>query len=249
MPGYQDYVRFVIVGTERSGSNFLRGLLNAHPDVVALGEIFREHGAIGWDIRGYPRSGKTLAMIEAHPVAFLKQTLFRRYPSHLEAVGFKLFYHHARDEAWRSVWNYLQTDREIRIIHLKRRNMLKAYLSRCMADRTGKWVHTHGGEGPAVSISLDYEDCLEAFERTRHHEEACDTFFSGHDALALTYEDMADDYTAQFKRVQAFLGLDPRAVKPATFKQSRSPLSQSISNYTELKRRFSGTPWAGFFDH
>jgi LPS sulfotransferase NodH len=249
MPGHQDYVRFVIIGTDRSGSNFLRGLLNAHPSALALGEIFRGHGTIGWDIRGHPRSRKTLALFEAQPAAFLQQTLFRCYPRHLKAVGFKLFYHHARDGAWRSVWDFLKTDRGIRVIHLKRRNMLEAYLSRCRADRTGNWINTHGAEEAEVSIPLDYEGCLEAFEQTRRHEQACDRLFAGHDTLGLTYEDLAGDYAAQFGRVQAFLGLEPRAVKPTTFKQSRAPLPQAISNYAELRRRFTGTPWAGFFDH
>ncbi len=247
--GHQAYVRFVIIGTERSGSNFLRGLLNAHPTAVALGEIFREHGTIGWDIRGYPRSRKTLALIEADPVAFLRQTLFRRYPKRLRAVGFKLFYHHARDDTWRSVWDYLKTDREIRIIHLKRKNMLKAYLSRCRANRTGSWVNTHGAEEAAVSVPLDYEDCLDSFERTRRHEQACDTIFSRHDKLELTYEELASDYVEQIYRVQTFLGLAPSPVEPTTFKQSREPLSRAISNYAELRRRFSDTPWADFFDN
>ena len=246
--GQQDYVRFVIIGTGRSGSNFLRGLLNAHPSALALGEVFREHGRIGWDIRGYVRSRKAMAMFETQPVRFIEQVLFRRYPVRLNAVGFKLFYHHARDEAWASVWDYLRDDKEIRVIHLKRENLLRVHLSRCQATRSGQWINTRGGREAAEPMELDYDACLAMFETTRGHEEACDALFAGHELLGLTYEDLAADRAGQMSRVQGFLGLPRMAVQPSTYKQSTQPLSRAIRNYEDLKRRFAGTRWEGFFE-
>jgi hypothetical protein len=37
-------------------------------------------------------------------------------------------------------------------------------------------------------------------------------------------------------------------VIPETFKQSRQPLSQAITNYFELKERFKGSPWESYFE-
>jgi hypothetical protein len=50
------------------------------------------------------------------------------------------------------------------------------------------------------------------------------------------------------KRPPNFLDTDFEAAKPATFKQANQPLLQMISNYSELKERFTGTPWEAFFE-
>jgi hypothetical protein len=44
---HRDYTRFIILGRSRSGSNYLRGLLNSHRRIVAFGELFRSDEAIG----------------------------------------------------------------------------------------------------------------------------------------------------------------------------------------------------------
>ncbi len=246
--GQRKYVRFVVVGTGRSGSNFLRGLLNAHPAALALGEIFREHGRIGWDIRGYPRSRKVMTLFERQPARFIEQVVYRRYPGGLNAVGFKLFYHHARDESWAPVWDYLKDDKDIRVIHLKRKNLLKVHLSQCKADRTGRWINTRGVREATEPIELDHDGCLAMFEETRSDEEACDRLFAEHELLGMSYEDLTTDEAGQIVRVQTFLGLPSMPVKPSTYKQSSLPLIRSISNYEDLRRRFAGTPWEGYFE-
>jgi hypothetical protein len=49
-------------------------------------------------------------------------------------------------------------------------------------------------------------------------------------------------------KVQAFLGLQTQAMKPATVKQEQKQLAQRIANYGELKAQFAGTTWAPFFE-
>jgi hypothetical protein len=41
LPGQLHYTRFLVVGRSRTGSNLLRSLLSAHPQVEAYGEVFR----------------------------------------------------------------------------------------------------------------------------------------------------------------------------------------------------------------
>lgn len=57
--GQTDYTRFVIIGRSRTGSNFLRGLLNSHPNIVCKSEEYR-----GWD-------GKTKGVL--NPVDHLEK--------------------------------------------------------------------------------------------------------------------------------------------------------------------------------
>ncbi len=64
----------------------------------------------------------------------------------------------------------------------------------------------------------------------------------------MVYEDLSQDYESEMKRVQEFLELDHEALKPNTLKQSSLSLSESISNYFELKEKFENIHWESFFE-
>lgn len=245
--GKAEYTRFVVLGRSRVGSNLLRNLLNAHPQVIAFGEVFRDPANLDWDHRGYFQSRSIGSLVQRDPLRFLETRLFGRYPADIGAAGFKLFYYHARDAGFAGVWPYLQKRRDLRVIHLKRRNVLQTHLSRKRAAMTDRWVNTSGlVEGPAV-IHLDYEECLKDFEQTRAWEESCDQAFASHQVLQVQYEQLADDHRSEMERIQAFLGVPLKQVNPSTFRQTRQRLSDTIANYAELRTRFSGTAWADCF--
>ena len=245
--GRTDYVRFVVLGRSRVGSNLLRGLLNAHPQAEAFGEIFRDDNSLDWDHAGHFQSRSAHSMLRQDPVKFLDAKVFGRYPSAIRAVGFKLFYYHARNGHKAAVWPYLQDRTEIRIVHLKRRNLLRTHLSRQRAAVTDQWVNTSGQPDSGVVVRLDYEECLKDFVQTRTSEEESDRAFADHPIFHLEYETLVGDYGAEIRSLQDFLGLEPRAVTPSTFQQTRQPLSAVIANYAELREKFAGTQWAEFF--
>ena len=122
--GQSDYARFIVLGRSRVGSNLLRGLLNAHPSIETYGEIFRDCGCLDWDHLGYFQSSSMRSLIVRDPVTFLDQRVLGRYPGAVRAVGFKIFYYHARDGAHAAVWPYLQRRADLKVIHLKRANLL-----------------------------------------------------------------------------------------------------------------------------
>lgn len=243
-----DYGRFIILGRSRVGSNLLRSLLNAHSQIEAYGEIFRNREAMDWDHLNVLQSEKMRQMVLRDPAAFLDEKVFRKYPGETAAVGFKIFYYHAREGSWEPVWPYLLAQKELRVIHIKRRNILKTHLSRKRAEITDSWVNTTGAPEKPVSVTLDYEECLADFERTRAWEEAADAQFANHLLLQLAYEDLAHDYEGEMRRVFDFLDVAYEAVRPSIHKQSRQTLAEAITNYDELKQQFAGTPWAEFFN-
>lgn len=247
--GHTDYTRFILLGRSRVGSNFLRGLLNAHSQAVVLGELFQNRQAIGWAMEGFPGDGRTLAQFLHRPVTFLQDKVWRHYPETVRAVGFKIFYYHARDPEWTAVWDALGRDKDLRVLHLKRRNLLEIHLSRQRALLSDQWVHTEAGQRQAVgAIELDYAACLADFEQTRAWEEAGDAFFAGHPRLTLTYEELAAETEAEMRRVFTFLGLPLAPAQAQTAKQRQRPLAEAIANFDELKTKFAGTPWAEFFE-
>jgi LPS sulfotransferase NodH len=251
--GNQDYVRFIILGRSRTGSAFLRALLNSHSQITTFGEIFRDPEAIGWGLPGYSQSRKALSFAQTQPIDFLETRIFRKYPKLTSAVGFKIFYYHAHSKSWKDVWAYLKSQQDIRIIHMKRANILETHLSRKRAGLTNIWEADQSQKRLNIDdynqpISLNYEECLEDFIRTRKWESEYDAFFQNHLKIEIEYEDLAQNTTGEMKKILDFLGTRYEELKPATTKQSRLTLSQAISNYNELKEKFKETPWFEFFD-
>ena len=247
--GHSDYHRFVVVGVARTGSTLLLNLLNAHHTVVAFGELFRGDGAIGWDIPPFvtQQSLRFRRMAETQPLEFLEHAVFRPWPREVAAVGFKLFYYHARCGRQVMVWDYLRTEPGLAIIHIKRRNILEQYVSLRVAHATNVWSTAKQPDGSAEPISLVPEDCLRHFEEVRAQEEACDAFFTGCRVLTLTYEDLVADRAAAMKAVGAHLGLSLESAKPGIVRQRTQPLSHAIANYDELREFFAGSAWESFF--
>jgi LPS sulfotransferase NodH len=245
--GSKEYTRFIILSRSRTGSNFLRGLLNAHSQVITYSEMFKNNRAIEWGFPGYNDTKATIALFQNDPVQFLEKKVFTKYPRKIAAVGFKLFYYHAKDRQWNGLWSYLKEDTGLKIIHLKRRNILETHLSRQRAMLTDNWANISGERQEQPAIALDYAECLKDFKQTRDWEREYDLYFSKHPMLEVFYEDLSQSYHAEIQRVQEFLGLCFEPVAPKTFKQGILPLSKSITNFAELKEKFSGSAWEEFF--
>jgi LPS sulfotransferase NodH len=246
--GHEDYTRFIILGRSRTGSNLLRGLLNSHPGAVVFGELFQSRESIGWGFADYRQTGRQVALFQRNPVAFVQSEIFRKFPTQVAAVGFKLFYYHAQDDDWRTLWTYLSDDKALHVIHIKRANLLRTHLSRKRAAVTDRWVNVDGRAERYAPISLDYAECLADFVQTRAWESEYDELFAAHPRLTVWYEALSADTDAEVQRIQTHLRLPIEAVIPETYRQANQPLSASIANFQELKQRFSGTEWEAFFE-
>jgi hypothetical protein len=189
-----------------------------------------------------------LSLLRRNPAAFLDTKLFGRYPASTRAVGFKIFYYHARGAEQSMVWDYLRGRLDLKVIHLKRLNVLQTHLSRKRAAMTNRWVNPSSVPDEAVPpVILDYDECLRDFAQTRQWEGEHDRAFADHPRLEVQYDRLVTDIEPEAYAVQRFLGVDTRPVEPATFPQTRQPLSAAIANYAELKARFLGSPWEQFF--
>ncbi|MFN3241874.1 MAG: sulfotransferase [Planctomycetota bacterium] len=87
--------RFIILASQRTGSNLLRSLLDSHPDVTAYAEVFLKDHSWFENQHGPKDSPALVAERDADPVAFAQKHVFRDYEESVKAVGFKLFYQHA----------------------------------------------------------------------------------------------------------------------------------------------------------
>jgi LPS sulfotransferase NodH len=250
IPGTSRYRKFVIVGTARTGSTLLINLLRNHGHVRVFGELFRSQDAIGWDVKPFAtlQSSDVVSLYRADPVAFLENHVFCRWPRPCRAVGFKLFYYHARTPEHSVVWDYLEADPELRVIHLRRRNLLAQYYSLRLAHQTNSWTKSATPKGDPMPMTIDPQECRDHFGWVRALEEDCAASFAQHDVHDVWYEDLVGDQQRTMAGIQDFLGLARHAAKPTIARQRNTPLRVAIANYDDLSKALIRTPWSVFFD-
>lgn len=248
--GTSRYRKFVIVSTARTGSTLLVNLLKSHSQVCVFGELFRSANEIGWDVKPFRtfQRADIVSLYRTNPVAFLDGYVFRRWPRTCRAVGFKLFYYHARTPEHSVVWDYLAADPEVCVLHLRRRNLLAQYYSLRLAHQTNSWTKSAMRKGDAETMTMDAQECRDHFGWVRALEEQCAVFFSCHDVHDIWYEDLVSDQERTIGALQDVLGLTRQYVRPTIARQRTTPLHHAIANYDELNRELADTPWAVFFD-
>lgn len=229
--GHEDYQRFVLLSRSRTGSNLLISLLNAHPGIRAEWEVFaRTHGQ--------------------DPLNILAR-IYGKQPHYVKARGFKLFYYHPLDQDGDDLWEELGEDRQLRVLHLKRRNILRTLVSRKIAGVQDIWaagsaVQPRRERPKATRFSV--AELEEGFRETRDWEAKGDRTFRNHPLLPVYYEDLVADRQACLGEVLDFLRLPRLPLRSDMRKQNPERLADLIANYAELKAAFAGSEWQRFFD-
>ncbi len=247
--GQDNYQKFIVLTRARTGSNFLVSLLQSHPSIRAFEEIFpKKETKIHWGYAKYPRSSEVIKMRQEKPIKFLDEVVFRKFSPSVSAIGFKLFYYQSQSAERQQIWQYLEADKDIKIIHLKRDNLLKVCLSHYLAESTNQWIlKDEKHRQNSVAVQLDYDDCVKLFEETKKWEEEYDSFFSKHKKIEVIYEKLVQNTMQETERIQQFLGVKQQRLYSLTLKQNKGTLPERIANYYELKSKFENSPWSKFF--
>jgi LPS sulfotransferase NodH len=248
--GHQNYTKFIILCRSRTGSNLLLNQLQFHQNIRMFYEVFSQDQSPKefWDYINYDI--QNIRNIKQNdPIKFIETFVFREMPLNVQAVGFKLFYYHAQEAKTQEIWQYLQANQELKIIHLVRKNLLQTYISQQIALTTNSWYLKSGKQvknNPA--IALDYEQTRKAFEETKKLEADNDTFFQNHQVIKVFHEDLVKDNIAGMAKIQNFLNVKTTPVSISTQKRSPQSLQQVIQNYSELKANFKESPYTSFFE-
>lgn len=246
----KNYTRFVIIGSHRSGSNYLSSLLSSHPDIISIGEVFNQ--SILFAKPGKPHLERNIfikAARDASPVWFLRHFIYHDYSPQIKAVGFRYFYLHAEGK-FRSILEYLKNDKNIRIIHLKRKNLLRSYWSLRKAQETGIWTVQSVSPivQPAIHLTLHPNDCASYFTSMETYIKTFDAHFSRHKTIEVEYESLCRNLDHEQSRILSFLEVSPHKLSASTKKLGVVPLRTVISNFFELKSHFKATRWQWFFE-
>ncbi|GGD35989.1 sulfotransferase family protein [Sinisalibacter lacisalsi] len=219
---------FLTLFMARSGSKFLRSLLNQHPDAHDFGEFFHDRE------KRFPTDA---ALFEGLGEVLLSPCPVRgiqfRYPRHFTEIP-----------------EFVQIlDRHpasVRVLLLKRRNTLKGAISQQNAEAlkrvTGKTHLFRASDLQKVEkLRLDIPRALkECRDRERLDNQYRAWASARFEALDVYYEDLLRDRESVVKGICSFLGLNP--FKPGSLRESElvkvtsDDLSEAIENYDDLAR-------------
>jgi LPS sulfotransferase NodH len=218
----------------RVGSTYLTSLLNSHPHILAHEEELRDRQAQGaedqldWTHR------------------FLTAPMIGRY----KAKGFNVKL--VQLENPQGIAQLLR-DGNCRILHMQRRNRIKAVISRIngqrLYDKTGQWgLFNETNRMPPLEVNL------QQFDEYLRHRESVDQELQEYvrnlqlPTLPLYYEDMLQDQSTFLHKVFAFLEVEPRSVEGMTLKITSDSLREALVNFDEVRAMYVGTHYEAMFD-
>jgi len=236
--------RAVLLTTPRTGSSFLVEFLDSHPAIHCAGELLDGQP----DVLIAPPRGPMRYLIKgariARSGAWLPQfRLEEYYRGGLSPVRcFKAMYDQlARPFAMR----YLLDHREIRVIHLRRENLLSMHVSLLLRQKRRE-LQAASRIAP-LGIHVDPDQAITAMRRAEARYLHFDRQFQGHPLLSLTYESLFDGARLKgemSRRICDFLGVARKPMESRIIKLDPRSLRDLVTNYDALAEAVSNTEFA-----
>jgi len=187
-----------------------------------------------------PIWGKLYRLRENDPTWFLYDFVF--YGVGYRAVGLKFKYEELSLPVYKDLLEKVRSDKSIHILHLRRRNLLRRYVSQLLAIRRNVFnVNKAKDVPPLKRVSVSPHDCLVDIDNIRRWENFFAKIFDQHPLINLYYEDLIRQQEKWFHETQIFLGVAPMSLKLKTVKLLPQALSEIVENFSELRAYFAGT--------
>jgi LPS sulfotransferase NodH len=256
MDSHRDNI-YLITCPARTGSTMLVHLLRSHPEICSHGELFtpnRITGITGTYLQKSREQADFLDRLSRErnrdPIKFLYKIALD--PQGRKVVGFKLKHDELVLPEFKALRDEIAGDVDFRIIHLRRENLLRRYLSWYVANHVTHTTLAVGSQTipEAPSVRLDPVECQQDFERTLQRDAEFRKLFARHRCFSLSYEELvACDHQEKMAALLNFLGVSPRKLTTTTKKMGDNDLRRAIANFDELRSHFAGGPFSGFFEN
>jgi LPS sulfotransferase NodH len=246
---------YMITCPARTGSTMLVQLLRSHPEICSHGEVFTPHqitgitGIYAQERREEPDFLEKLAVERNDdPIKFLYKIVLD--PQGKKAVGFKLKHDELVLPEYKALLEEIVNDLDFRIIHLRRENLLRRYLSHYITNHvTHVTVAAEGQTIPELPrVELDPRECQKDFETVHNRETQFVELFAEHPNFSISYEEMVAGAPAKIRALLDFVGVPPRKLTTMTQRLGCDDLRQVIANFEELRNYFAGSPYSKFFE-
>ncbi|TAK55108.1 MAG: hypothetical protein EPO25_04940 [Gammaproteobacteria bacterium] len=239
-----DRIRAIILTTQRTGSTFLVDCLGSHPQIHCASEILA--GAADEPIDKGPGRFRKLARWRDFVTSGALRPghrMGRFYAGGATKVRvFKVMYNHLANPF---ALRWLQQNEDVRILHLRRYNLLKLYISKLLMPMRSR-VQVFAPVA-AVRTRVDPARAIASMRKTVQLYDRFDQLFERHRRLPLCYEDLFD---GQFLRTETaalvceFLEVERLPMKSRIVKLNPESIRDMIVNYDELAAVISRTEFA-----
>jgi hypothetical protein len=246
--------RFAVFATPQTDSSQLIEMLDQHPQIRCLGELFSPKGTVlkelGWKTR------KAMAQAAQSPVEFLDRIVaqLEEDESCKPCLGFEMMLHHDP-----RMIDHLIADPTWTVIVLERRDLLAQWLDMAMAKKNGRWEVGGIQQGKRLAKDDDDDDLDDddfdedsadgaspvvrkvKFDAWRF-EQFC---FRMQARYSSTYHRLekrkyfkvyTEEMDASFPELLQFLGVDPMPGREARTPTKPLPLRERIENYDDYAR-------------
>lgn len=237
-----DSRRFVVVTTQRSGSNWLVDRLADHPDILMIrAEVFRSSVTRPRSYREYRDANQVrrVAGVIAPAVTKAEYLRWLRRVAVAEGAhshGFRIMYDQLRRNP--SVVPVLFATRTP-ILHLVRTNVLETHVSAAAARESGLYVTRSTKTTPSVTLECD--GLVEALDRRAALIERHRRLLPRPQTLEVPYERLVADPDDETGRVLRFLGVEPKVLTARIQRTGHRPLCDRIQNDDEVRATLAGT--------
>ncbi len=251
--------KFVVVGTQRTGTTLIRTTLNSHPQVTCTGEVFK---VPGWYVDRVSRRiiRRTAFQDPSSYSAWTEKSLLRRLGHYAwrarntreyldqfysdqssEAKGFKVMYN--QTQRFPAVIPYIR-DHQISVIHVVRENFLKTLVSRIVAEQRNLYHARQGSDAPrkAIKVTVPADRLIGELQRIKLHTNRWQELFGDTPHyLRVVYESFSRNKEKEGAEMLAFLGLGSSAMSSSLVKINSDSLVDVIENYSEVESLLRGT--------
>jgi len=232
---------FIILIPGRTGSTYLRELLDSHPNIRCGHELFGGY----WRTPSHLRSAKAVLQIEQ-----IYDFLQEKHSSKITALGFKTKGYDVLDK---TSFSRLLKELKVNVIHMQRRNIVKeavsAITSRNLYQRTNKWnlFNKNDGAGP---FKINIGEFTEFFRYKEHVNNELNKFVKDLrlPTLAVYYEDLLADKSKTLRSIFRFLKVPYKKTCCKVLKNTPDDLTKIIINFDEIKSHYVGTPYEAMFN-
>lgn len=258
--------KFVLICHARSGSNLLALSLLENSNIRMFLEIFNDEEEsrktdyrvdklIAYDdwadlklIRNgeYYRKGQ-----DAYD--FLDNCVYHNHHfEEIKAVGFKLFYSQAREnDAMKRAWDYILENNDIKVIHLVRINLFKAYVSLEKALKTNNWIEVENctqAKSKEFNLTVNPEACKQYFITTLERRQWVRKMLSRRNYLEITYEnELCKCFETTVIKIFDFLNVPKTQIVVKTRKQGTDIIENEVQNYSSVLNFFKDTNYYQYF--
>lgn len=247
MPGP---VPYVVLSTQRAGSHLLGDILGSHPLFAQAGEVL---------IPETEKPGSFDSFVKRVDASMPPQALWHAYLDHLCArkpgatyAGFLVKYGHVKRIANKD----LTSDplfADVRIVHLVRRNILRAIASHHLAVARNVHVVRYSASYAVNSVKLDPRTLTAALRKKAATVETFRKRLAEHpNSVELSYEDLMDgDLVASQlpSRLCGFFEVGDEFTRcPPTARLAPHRLDELVSNYEQVEHTIKQTEFADMLD-